>query len=218
MTTEYRQPRFQAPPGSTELVLVRHGESEPARTDRPFPLVGGQGDPELAPQGLRQAEAVADRLAAEHLDAIYVTNLRRTVQTAAPLAARLGLAPRVEADLREVHLGEWEGGLFRQRVAEQHPLAVRMRETQRWDVIPGAEPTERLADRLRAAVGRLAAAHPGQRLAVFSHGGAIGQLLAMATGSEPFAFTGSDNGAISRLVVTGPRWVVRGFNETSHLD
>ena len=88
--------RFRRPPGSTELLLVRHGESEPMVPGRPFPLVDGHGDPELAPDGRRQAELVGARLARHPIDAIYVTTLRRTVQTAAPLAATLGLEPIVE--------------------------------------------------------------------------------------------------------------------------
>src|SRR5688572_7620320 len=115
-TLEYRQPRFAPPPGATELILVRHGESAPARLDTPFRLVDGHGDPELAPEGRAQAERVGERLAREHIDAIYVTSLCRTAQTAAPLASRLGLEPVVERDLREVFLGDWEGGVFRQKV------------------------------------------------------------------------------------------------------
>ena len=59
-----------------------------------------------------------------------MTTLRRTHQTAAPLARRTGLELRVEADLREVYLGEWEGGIFRQKVAEADPVAVRMFELE----------------------------------------------------------------------------------------
>jgi 2,3-bisphosphoglycerate-dependent phosphoglycerate mutase len=40
----------------------------------------------------------------------------------------------------------------------------------------------------------------------------------MASGSRPFAFTGADNASISRLVVASDRWIVRGFNDTAHLD
>jgi probable phosphoglycerate mutase len=215
--TEYRQARFQPPPGATQLLLLRHGESAPARADAPFPLVDGHGDPELAPDGRTQAERVADRLAGTHLDAIYVTTLRRTAETAAPLAARTGLTPVVNGDLREVFLGEWEGGLFRQHVAENHPLAVRMRAEERWDAIPGGESTADLAARVRRGITDIAAAHPDQRVAVFTHGGVIGQILAEATGSRPFAFIGADNGSLSTLVVVDGRWVVRGYNDTSHL-
>jgi probable phosphoglycerate mutase len=215
--TEYRQYRFALPPGGTDILLVRHGESAPARADEPFPVVDGHGDPPLAEEGEREAELVGDRLAVEPIDAVYVSGLRRTVQTAAPLAKRLGITPAVEPGMREVKLGDWEGGLFRIRVAENHDVAQRMWETQRWDVIPGAESTEDLTARVRAAIERIAAAHPDQRVAVFTHGGVIGQVVAMATESRPFAFIGADNASITQLVVAGGRWIIRRFNDTAHL-
>ncbi len=215
---EYRQLRYELPPGATDILLVRHGESEPAVEGRPFPEIDGQGDPALAPEGVAQAARVCARLARTAIDAIYVTSLRRTVQTAAPLARNLGLEPRVEPDLREVFVGEWEGGLLRKMVREGGPVAVRLFEEQRWDVIPGAEPAASFSSRVRGALGRIAAAHPDQRVAVFAHGGTIGELLAQATGSEPFAFTGADNASISHLVVAPPRWTLRGYNDTAHLD
>ena len=46
---------FKQPAGSTEVLLVRHGESEPADPDRPFPMVDGRGDPALSPLGRQQA-------------------------------------------------------------------------------------------------------------------------------------------------------------------
>ncbi len=216
--TAFRQRRFDPPAGATELLLVRHGQSEAYRDGYPFPLVGGQGDPSLSAEGVAQAAALGRRLAAEGADAIYVSNLRRTAQTAAPLAARLGLAPQVDADLREVHLGEWEGGLFRKMVATGHPVSLQMRPEERWDVIPGAEPAAEFAARIRAVIERLTAAHPGQCVVAFTHGGVIGEALALASRSRPFAFTGADNASISRLVVVGDLWIVRGFNDTAHLD
>jgi len=214
----YRQHRFTPPPGATELLLIRHGESQPAFPDQPFPMTDGRADPALAPQGIEQAQRIADRLADQRIDAIYVTSLRRTAQTAEPLARRLGLVPHVERQLREVGLGEWEGGVYRQRVAENGPLVQRMLAEGRWDVIPGAEPAGELAARVRDAIERLAAAHPGQRLAVVTHGGVIGQAMALASGARVFAFIGADNGSISHLVVRGSDWVVRGFNDTAHLE
>lgn len=213
----FRQSRFATPPGASELVLVRHGESEPLVEGNPFPLVDGHGDPALAPEGRAQAELVGERLSTEPIAAIYVTTLRRTHETAAPLAARLGLTPTVEPDLREVHLGDWEGELFRQKVADGDPVVVQMFTEQRWDLIPGSESGESFTARVRAGITRIAAAHPDQRVAVVVHGGVIGEVLAQATGSRPWAFVGADNASISRLVVTPDRWVVRGFNDTVHL-
>lgn len=214
---EFRQSRFERPPGACELLLVRHGESAPARDDQPFALVDGHGDPELSPAGREQAYRVAERLEHEDVAAVYVTTLQRTVQTAAPLAERLGLEPRVEPDLREVYLGEWEGGSFRRHVAEGHPIARRMFAEQRWDVIPGAEPADAFAARVRGAVTRIAAAHADETVVVVSHGGVIGQVLATAAGIGGFTFTGSDNAGISHVVVTGDRWIIRRFNDTAHL-
>ncbi len=201
-----------------DLLLIRHGQSEAYVEGRPFPLIDGHGDPPLSALGRDQAGKVADRLAGAGIDAIYVTTLCRTAQTAAPLAERLGLAPVVEPDLREVHLGEWEGGLYRKMVAEFHPIAQRMFAEERWDVIPGAESLVSFDGRVRAAIGRLAAAHPSQWVAAFTHGGVIGQALALASGSRPFAFNTADNASISRLIVTADRWFVRSFNDTAHLN
>jgi probable phosphoglycerate mutase len=102
-------------------------------------------------------------------------------------------------------------------MAEGDPVGQRMLAEERWDVIPGAEPQRAFADRVRAGVQRIVAAHPDQRVAVFTHGGVIGQLLSEASGGRPFAFVGSDNGSISHLVAMPDRWVVRRFNDTSHL-
>ncbi len=148
---------------------------------------------------------------------MYVTPLRRTAQTAAPLAARLALEPRVEPDLREVNLGEWENGGLRRHTRAGHPLAVRIFAEQRWDVIPGAEPAPVFAARVRAGIGRIAAAHPDGLAVAVVHGGVIGQVLADAAGARGLAFSGADNGSISEIVVTDDRWVVRRFNDTAHL-
>jgi probable phosphoglycerate mutase len=219
---EYRQYRFALPPGATDLLIVRHGESAPARPDAPAPTVDGHSDPDLAPEGARQAQRLAERLAHEQIDAIYVTTLRRTVQTAAPLAERLGLEPIVEPDLREVYLGEWEGFAFRKYVSERHPVAIRMFLEKRWDVIPGAESNDAFATRVRRGLDRIVAAHPGQRVVVVVHGGVIGECMALATGAATFDFMGADNASVSQLVAMpeglGRQWVVRRFNDTAHLD
>ena len=213
----FSQRPYVGPPGSTELLLVRHGASADAIEGETFELVEGQADPPLSETGRHQADRVALRLAQEPFDALYVTTLCRTAETAQPLVERCGMTPDVEPDLREVFLGEWEGGKLRQKAADRDPLFERIMLEQRWDVVPGAESRPAFGGRLRAAVDRIAAAHPGGRVIAFSHGAAIGEILAQATSSAPFAFLGVDNASISRIVVTPERWVLRGYNDTAHL-
>lgn len=213
----FRQHRYVAPPTATTVILVRHGESAAARPDEPFPLMDGHGDPPLHEEGHRQAIKVGERLRHERIDAIYVTTLQRTHQTAAPLAAHLGLTPVVVPDLREVHLGEWEGGVLRAKAAANDPVYLQMHAEQRWDVVPGAEPVEVLIERTQRGLRRIVDAHPGGRVVAVVHGGVIGCLLAHAASARGFAFNGSDNASISELVVDGDLQVVRRFNDTAHL-
>lgn len=214
---EARQHRFEPPRGAADLLLIRHGETQAAVRGQSFPMVDGQGDPALRPEGEVQALAVGERLKAEPITALYVTTMQRTHQTAAPLAAYLGLTPRVERDLREVSLGDWDGGEYRFRVQENDPIIQRMRETEDWGEIPGAEPKQDFFARVECGLKRIAGEHPDELVAVVVHGGVIGAALAIASGGRSFAFTGAANGSISRLVVHGDQMIVRGFNDVSHL-
>jgi probable phosphoglycerate mutase len=215
----YEQRAFQVPPDATEIVLVRHGASAAAIPGEPFELLEGHADPPLAPQGAEQARRVAERLAGEPLSAIFTSGLTRTKQTAAPLAERLGLDPTAVPELNEVRLGEWEGGELRIRAQTRDAMFFEVLQRQRWDVIPGAESNESLADRVKRGLDRIVAASgPGATVAAFLHGGVIGELCHQATGSHPFAFIHADNCSISRLVVFGNGLrLLRSFNDIAHL-
>jgi 2,3-bisphosphoglycerate-dependent phosphoglycerate mutase len=215
----YHQRQFALPAGATEVILVRHGASAPAVPGQPFPLLDGHGDPPLAPEGEAQAEAVAERLAGESLSGIFVTTLQRTHQTAAPLVERTGLPFAIVPELREVRLGEWEGGEFRIRMAEGDPVALQAVAEERWDVIPGAETMEVLGQRVRTGVEMIVAmAGPDVHVAAIVHGGVIGEICRHATGSRPFAFVHAENGSLTRLIVMpGGPWLLRSFNDTAHL-
>ena len=61
-------------------------------------------------------------------------------------------------------MGEWEGGIYRQKVIDRDPLALKMLAEQRWDVIPGAESSEAFAERVRTGLSRIVAVHPDQQV------------------------------------------------------
>ena len=180
----FRQTRFIRPPGATEILLVRHGESRAVSADNPFPLVDGQGDPELAEVGREQAQKLGQRLADHAIDAVYVTNLRRTRETAAPLCNIKRLTPIVIEDLREVHLGEWEGGLFRIMAHQQHPKVQAMHERQEWGEIPGAETNAQLNTRVARGMKKVIENHPDQVVMVVVHGGVIPTTVAGPTTNQ----------------------------------
>jgi len=219
MPETYPQRGFQPPPDATDLLLIRHGASAAAVPGEPFELLEGHADPPLAPEGIEQAEQLADWLAAEQLSALFVTPLQRTAQTAEPLARRTGLEPRVIPDLKEVMLGDWEGGEFRIRVANGDPIAARLFQEERWDVIPGAESMESFAARVARGINRLAdETGPGATGAAILHGGVISEICHQITDSRPFAFHIVDNTAITRVVrLPDGRWRLVYFNETVHL-
>jgi probable phosphoglycerate mutase len=216
----FEQHRYAPPPDAVEVVLVRHGASEAALPGETFELVEGQGDPALSEVGKAQARSVARVLGEERFSALFASTLRRTQETARPLADANGLDVGVLGDLREIFLGELEGGGYRIKVAEGDPLVVEVARQERWDVIPGAESLDQFGGRLRGAIEAIAESVPAGTAAVaFAHGAVIGQLCAMAAASRPFAFIHADNGSISRLIVHGDgTWLLRSFNETRHLE
>jgi 2,3-bisphosphoglycerate-dependent phosphoglycerate mutase len=219
MTKTYPQRGFELPRDATDLLLIRHGASAEAVPGEPFELLEGQSDPPLAREGREQAARLAEALADELISALFVTPLQRTAQTAAPLIERTGIEPVVVPELREIGLGEWEGGEFRIRVANGDPIAARMFEEERWDVIPGAEDMGSFSGRIRNGLRSVAeAVGPGVTGAAILHGGVIAEICHQVTGSRPFAFLEVDNTSITRIVrLADGRWRLRYFNETAHL-
>lgn len=213
----FPQTFLEPEPGACQVVLVRHGQSEPYVPGQPFPLVEGHGDPALSPRGLWQATRVGERLQGHPIDAIYASSLRRTQQTAAPLAAALDLNIRIDADLREVFMGDWEGGLFREMAAEGHPAVTAMRLSGDWGEIPGAETNAELTSRTVASIERIALTHPGEMVAVFCHGGVIAALLRHATQTGALVFRGVRNASLTHLYVSEQEWLLRTFNDSSHI-
>jgi probable phosphoglycerate mutase len=217
MQRNFQRP-FSLPPGATEVVLIRHGSAQHSTPDQPLELIQGQSDPALTELGRDQALAVAERLSAATPEAIFVTPLRRTQETARPLAERLGIEPVVLPELREVYLGDWEGQL-NHRASSGDSLTRDVFAAERWDVIPNAEPMEDFAARVRRGMELLieAAGPDGTTLAIV-HGGVISEVCRQVTGATPFAFLYAENGSLTRLMcLPSGKWTLLAFNDTAHL-
>jgi broad specificity phosphatase PhoE len=162
----------------TTVYLARHGESDWNAANR----FQGHSDRPLTDLGRRQAEALAEVVAQENVDAIYSSPLIRALETARIVAARTGLEV-IELDgLREVDTGSWSG-LSRAEVQERFPEGF-----ERW-IAGGSgwedgETYEEMGERVLGAIRAIAAAHPSGRVLVVSHGGPIRAAQSAAEGVD----------------------------------
>ncbi|MGV3570086.1 MAG: histidine phosphatase family protein [Ramlibacter sp.] len=160
----------------TELVLIRHGETQMNRELR----FQGHVNVALNEIGLEQARRLAARLAGERADAVYVSDLLRAQQTAQPIGATLSLQPVTEPGLREQSFGQVDG-MRVDDIKEQHPQAwegwLRFEEDYS---MPEGESTRQFHARVMEAVQRLVAAHAGQKLVVVTHGGVLDMIYRTA--------------------------------------
>jgi broad specificity phosphatase PhoE len=194
------------------LLLVRHGESEFNAEGR----IQGQLDVPLSDLGRRQAAAVAERLAAESLDAVFASPLSRALETARAIAARRDLEVQTDDRLMEILAGSFQG-LTREEMIARFPA-----DEQRWSAreadfrIPGGETRRELAQRGRAVLEAIRETGYAS-VAVVSHGGllsaALKSLFDIAIHRGPFHFY---NAALTRLIWTN-EIVIDSLNDTQHL-
>ena len=162
----------------TTILLARHGESDWNR-DRRWQ---GHADRPLTDLGREQARALADRLAATELDAVYSSDLERARETAAIVAEPHQLPVKELSDLREVDVGSWSG-LTRAEAEERYPDAFR-RWTEGEEGWDDGETYEELSERVVGAVLAIAARHPLDRVLLVAHGGSIRAVHAAALGVD----------------------------------
>jgi broad specificity phosphatase PhoE len=195
------------------LTIVRHGETSANIAG----VWHGSIDTALTPRGVEQARRAADAIGAlaPRASALYASPLRRARDTARSIGLVLGLEARVDADLAEYHLGELEGRTYGELMRE-HRLFERMAREPDWNPGGGESPRQ-VATRGANAMSRIAAAHPGERVVVVSHGGALTLTLSLLLDGDISEWKRvMDNCAITELALDpSPRLLT--FNEVAHL-
>ena len=206
-------------PVSTHLYLIRHGQSAGNAEGR----FGGHGPTPLSELGKQQAEKTARSLAKEGISAIYCSDLLRAVQTAEPLAEMLGLPINTSPAFRERHVGVLEGLTFDES-KERFPrdyYALINRNVHH--VITDGESYKQLLRRITDELAKILQEHQRQRIAIFSHTGAICFLTlhlmgAIHRGTKTTPWIITSNCGINRFEFRGPRNVrVLALNDTRHL-
>lgn len=163
----------------TRIHLVRHGQVEGFEEKR----YNGQGEVALTPEGRQQYRRLQELLKDVPLEAVYSSDLSRCAEGAQLLAQAHGLAPVLRRDLREIHVGDWEG-----RTWEELKAHVPDQWQARLDDIvnyrmPGGENLLDVADRVLPALQEIIARHRGGEVLVVAHGGINRLLLLSAIGA-----------------------------------
>ena len=201
---------------STRICLVRHGETAWNAEGR----VQGQTDIPLSTVGHAQARAAASILATHDFSAIYSSDLLRVRQTAEPTAKRLALPVALDAQLRERHYGMFECLLYtevKQRFPEQY---ARFRDKDPEFDFETGESLRAFFERALAAVGRIALAHRGEQVLVFTHGGVLDMVYRHihALGlSAPREF-GVPNAGLNWIECADSCWSMQCWAEVGHLE
>lgn len=196
-------------------MLVRHGQTA-ANVER---RIQGQSGAGLSPLGAEQAERTGAWLAGLHPDAAVVSSdLQRSRETAAPLAARLGTEVVTDPGLRERDFGAWTDQLVSDLAGAWPELAERWAGGE--DVVAevGGESNAQLTERVVATLRRLSDELAERRtLVCVTHGGPVWHGTHALLGLEPPRLGPVANGSITRLTVAGPSAILDSWNELGHL-
>ncbi|VAX16001.1 hypothetical protein MNBD_NITROSPINAE04-2562 [hydrothermal vent metagenome] len=156
------------------IALIRHGVTE-ANLKK---FYAGATDLPLAPEGERQAEALAERVKAMRPDKILSSPLKRAQDTARIATDGIDLDIEIDNNLREVDFGKWENKSYSELVRDYKQEVDRWFS---WDPdfgFPGGESYECFSKRVRGVM-EMIANEEADSLVVFTHGGVIGHLMCL---------------------------------------
>jgi probable phosphoglycerate mutase len=200
---------FHVAHGATELIFVRHGD---ALTRAPSePLTADDVDPPLSERGQLQAAFLARRLEHREITRIYSSPLQRCRETAAPLAHVLGIEPIVDDRLREVELAG-VGSVGMQDLAQ---IAI---ARGGWSHLDGTEPSQAIRHRMCEVAAAVVAAHPGERVVLISHAGAINAYFAHLLGLAADFFFPAGNTSLNIVRGRDDRRLIVTINDIAHLE
>jgi len=206
-------------PQPTRLYLIRHGQSAGNAEGR----FGGHSATPLSKLGEKQAQLTGKTLAKEGIAAIYSSDLHRAVQTAEALSKLADIPVVTTSAFRERHVGVLEGLTFDESKASFPKDYYALVNRNIHHIITEGESYRQLLRRTTSELRAILTKHSGQRIAIFSHTGAICFLtlhlmgaIHRTTKQTPWIVT--SNCGINRFEFRGPRNVrVLAINDTRHL-
>ncbi len=202
---------------TTTLYLVRHGETDWNAAGR----WQGHTDIALNERGRAQSRVLAQRLRDEgiHFDAIYSSDLARAFQTAWEIGAAVKVAVQMWPPLRELDVGSWSG-LTRDEIRAHYPDDYQMMEQGTDFARGGGETMAAMRQRVTQTVEAIVQQHPGETLALVTHGGVVRVLvryLSETYGIEPPPLQQIGNTSITIVRCLSYMWQLDTFNDMTHL-
>lgn len=198
----------------THFIVVRHGETLWNRDHR----IQGQLDSQLSPTGLAQAEAVGKRLQGEGATLLVSSDLGRTLQTAAPIAALTELKLNTDERLRERAFGQFQA-LTPDEIHQRFPEEYKHWQARDPDfVVPGGESLMQLRARLVACFNEIAG-RGFAKVIIVTHGGVLDALYRYAT-ATPYSVPRNwalANASLNDIAIENGAWRVAGWGDISHL-
>jgi len=200
----------------TRICLVRHGETKWNAARR----IQGQIDIGLNETGLQQAEAAGRWLKGAGIVALYSSDLKRAWTTAQVIGAALALTPRPVPEMRERRYGVFEGLTYDEAKAS-HPDGYAAFEGRNADYdFENGESLKAMFARVTGKLQEIAAAHPGQNVAVVLHGGVLDIINRFVRGNslETLRDFLIPNAGINWISTADGCWRLESWGETGHLE
>jgi 2,3-bisphosphoglycerate-dependent phosphoglycerate mutase len=200
----------------TELVLIRHGETDMNRELR----FQGHVNVSLNAIGLEQARRLAGRMTGEQADAVYASDLLRACQTAEPIAGTLSLPAVTDQGLREQHFGRVDGMKVDDIKRDLPDAWAGWLRFEQDFAMPEGESTRAFHARVMAAIYRLCETHPRQRVVVVTHGGVLDMIYrtARSLGLDGPRQSEIPNAGFNRIKVRQGGIDILAWADTRHLD
>ncbi len=197
------------------IFLVRHGQTAWNKEER----FRGRADLPLDDFGIRQAEAAANKLANCGAATIYASPLRRTMMTAEPIAAGLGLSIQPSDDLIDIDYGKWQGLSTEEALERDADLYRQWIETPQNAGFPGGEGLQDVRDRVERIIGKVLTEHAGQTVILVSHVVVCRVFICAVLGLDNSHFwqIGQDVNAINTIGMREGKLVLNSLNDTCHL-
>ena len=198
----------------TTIYLIRHGEAE----GNVFRRLHGQYNSVLLPRGYEQRAYLLKRFEGIHIDAVYSSDLTRARLTAESISVPKGLELHTDPAFREIHVGIWEDlsyGYLDNFCGEK--MWQFSHDPVAWHV-DGAERYAQYTQRFIQAMEKAALDHPGETIAIFSHGAVLrGTLMHLFFQDRPEQLPLGDNTAVSQLVYESGKFHYEYLNDNSHI-